>query len=147
LSPVCVERTGPRLLEDGFENADVWSVHLHRSGPVRHSRFSASIMTYSLASRLAVTAVTGLLGLFLLLNLVSDISADDSRPAALVLLMFGIWAFVAWRFLRHLWRPDIDWAAERRDSRLRSELVKATVEDVPTTHLSFVAFPQDDADG
>ena len=131
------------MLEKRFQRADVSSVSTNKTGPVKHGHFTASIMTFSLRGRLAVTVPVVLIGLFLFLNLVSDALADDPRPAALVFLLFGIWAFVAWRVLHHLWRPDIDWAAERRDSNLDSEHIRANVEDLPQTHLSFVTFHPD----
>jgi hypothetical protein len=130
------------MLENGCEHADVCRMGHDTGGHNRPGRFTSSMMSYSLPARLALTALTCLVGLFLLLNLISNARADDPRPAALVFFFFGIWAFVAWRFLRHLWRPGIDWVEERRKGDLRSEHIAENVEHKPQTHLSFVTFDE-----
>jgi hypothetical protein len=108
-----------------------------KRGSDGHCRFAASAMTFSLPTRLVVTGIVGLLGLFLFLNLLVDATEEDPRPAALVLFLFLIWAYVASRFLHHMWRSNIDWAARRRSSFLEAETICADLEAKPRAHPSF----------
>ena len=76
-------------------------------------RFGIGVTSLPLRLRIALTAPVVFVNVVLLQSLYFDASADDPRPAALVLFLLGAVNGVAIPVLRELWRRNAEWAREQ----------------------------------
>lgn len=125
----------PRALEIGGPGADNSGMWGKRSGA---RRFAASVLTYSVATRVALTVIVAVVELELVLNLVWDVRAEgiERMFAAMVLFLLALWTFIGWRFLHHVWLPNVEWEADRRRADGLTERIASQLVD-PRPHPNF----------
>lgn len=122
-------------LQQGAPHADGLGV---ASRQAEHRRFSASVLTFSLRTRLVLSAPLVLVVGLLVVNFVRDACSDDPRPAAMMLFVLGPWSFLTWQFVRPLWRHDVEWSRSRQAGAAEADRVREEIAAGPRPHLNML---------
>jgi hypothetical protein len=105
----------------------------------RPPRFGSGVVSLPLWLRLAVTAPFALLGVGLLVSLVRSAQADDPRPAALSLLLFGLVGRLAWVLLPSVWHSTAEWQKQENAAHLLERRLKDALDDRVRSHPGLVS--------
>ena len=108
------------------------------SRQAEHRRFSASVVTFSLRTRLALSAPLVIVVGFLVVNMVLDACSDDPRSAAMTLFLLGPCSYLTWQFVRPLWHYDVEWSRSRQAGRAEADQLRAEIAAGPRSHLNLL---------
>jgi hypothetical protein len=93
------------------------------SGPAR--KFGAGVCTPSLLSRLTATVALLTVGAVLSLLMIPAVHRPDSRIAAFVLFLLGLWCLISLLSLPQVWRPSAEWRRQRYEARQLERRLRA----------------------